>query len=175
MSYNDDNTELSDKVKTEKKIIHIVNTGFQDAPKATGVLSKLFRKMCKDLNIKAFAWAQLMTNYLNNPANGVANTPKDRSTARGNMNKELIKGQMSWLIFMRAIRFFGAVKADFTVKITLADGRSSEHTVTMFDRVPKNQPIKRPYDKPIDVQGLKRPLNDDTKPWSPEEHHNDWE
>ena len=161
---DDDQLDLDDNDMggADNKMINAVNKNFVDSPPAQGVLAKLFRKIVADLDIGAFGWSQLMQAYLDNRANGIAQNAKDRSTARGNLNKELNRGQLSWKVFLKAIRFFGAVRADFTVKLWFANKKVTEHTVTMFDRVPVKRG-KDPYEPSEDRVGLSKPLFDDDK------------
>lgn len=146
-------------ITPDQKILAAVNNGFKGAPAPVGVLAKLFRKIVDDLGIRAFIWAQLMDNYLNNPANGIAQNSKDRSTARGNLNKELYRERMSWKVFLKAIRFFGVLRADFTVKLYHSETHITEHTVVMYERVPKRRNPDL-YKLPEDHHGLDRPILD---------------
>lgn len=153
--------DMTSEEHTEQ-MLTAVNNGFAYSQPATGILSQLFRSLVNVMMIRAFGWSQLMQQYLDNPANGVANVPKDRATARGNLNKELTRPQMSWKVFMKAIRFFGAIRADFTVKLWLPTNKTCEATVTMFDRRPKSK--KKPvntWEIPEDKLGLQKPLFDD--------------
>lgn len=149
------------------QMITAVNNNFVRAPAPKGVLAKLFRKLCVALDLGAFGWQQLMQQYLDNPANGVKNNPKDRATARGNLNKELIRETLSWKVFLKAVRFFGAVRADFTVRLELPSGKVVKSTVTMVDRIPVHKKkLPDPYELPEDQVGLTPADWDAAKPVS---------
>lgn len=96
-------------------------------------LSKIFRNILSDLNITPMKWDQLMNAYLNNPKNRVGRDSRSRSSTRGNLNKELVKKDMTWRNFERAIRFLNPVEAEFTVKLRWRNGRTTLHGVKMVN------------------------------------------
>lgn len=163
---NQDDGPSEEESDNSIQMITAVNNNFVRAPAPKGVLAKLFRKLCVALDLGAFGWQQLMQQYLDNPANGVKNNPKDRATARGNLNKELIRETLSWKVFLKAIRFFGAVRADFTVRLELPNGKVVKSTVTMIDRVPVKSKRQDPYEPPEDQVGLTPDDWDKAKPVS---------
>jgi len=135
-----------------------VNNNFVNAPPAKGALATLFRTLCREMNLGAFGWSQLMAQYLNNPANNIKNTPKDKATARGNLNKELFRDRLTWKVFMKAIRFFNPVRAEFTVRLKFKNGKTIESTVSMMDRTPKKRDRDvNPSIIPEDLRGLEKP------------------
>lgn len=83
-------------------------------------LSRLFRS-AMDVPLKAahqiYGWCVLMESYLKDSSNGIPANGKDRSSARGNMNKALRSGTMSWKIFKIGLKFLGAhsIKIDMHV------------------------------------------------------------
>lgn len=137
-------------------MLEAVNNNFVKAPPAKGALAILFRTLCREMNLGAFGWSQLMHQYLHNPANGIKNTPKDKATARGNLNKELFRDRLTWKVFMKAIRFFNPIRAEFTVRLRLQSGEKIEATVTMMDRTPKKREVN-PSVIPEDQRGLEKP------------------
>lgn len=138
------------------QMMHAANNNFQNAPAPKGVLARLFRDLWIELGAGAFGWSQLMQQYLNNPANGVKNTAKDRATARGNLNKELFREKLSWNVFMKAIRFFDPVKATFTVKLEFRTGKTIESSVAIVERQPKRKVVVDPTVLPEDQRGLEK-------------------
>lgn len=88
------------------------------AEKATGALSRLFREILKDINIQPMAWSSLMERFLDDPRNRIPRNGKDRSSARGNMNKELCRPTMTWKVFRKGLQFLGATSVRFEVHAT---------------------------------------------------------
>lgn len=83
---------------------------------AKGVLSKLFRTILVEREITPGMWSAQMARYLNDPYNKIPPNPKDRSSARGNLNKELHRPTMTWKVFRKAILFLAPVKATFIIR-----------------------------------------------------------
>lgn len=98
-------------------------------------LFRMFVTMMADLGIASqhslHRWNLLMEKYLADPKNCVPNTPKDRTSRRGNLIKEFTKYQMTWKVFLNSLRFFGVVKFEFSIKAYYQDGRTSIHTETV--------------------------------------------
>lgn len=121
MSYRDDDDLLKDPDKRVRE--------------ARGVLSAIWRQFLVLRNIDGFQWDRLMRNYLNDPRNGIKNNSRDRSSARGNINKELLKrDDITWRVFLKALNFLDPVKIVFSVRVTFKDGKSQEVTATLRDR-----------------------------------------
>lgn len=118
MSYRDDDDLLNDPDKRVRE--------------ARGVLSAIWRQFLALRNIDGFQWDRLMRNYLNDPRNGVRNNSRDRSSARGNINKELLKrDDITWRVFLKALNFLDPVKIVFSVRVTFKDGKTQEVTATL--------------------------------------------
>lgn len=101
-----------------------------------------------------FAWYGLMEKFLNDSSNGIPANGKDRSSARGNMNKALRSGTMSWKIFKVALKFLGAHRVKFQVAIDW--GPNSPITVHHITRNLKGTPLKPDEkDRLADVQIVK--------------------
>lgn len=121
MSYRDDDDLLNDPNKRVRE--------------ARGVLSAIWRQFLVLRNIDGFQWDRLMRNYLNDPRNGIQNNSRDRSSARGNINKELLKrDDITWRVFLKALNFLDPLKIVFSVRVTFKDGKTQEVTATLRDR-----------------------------------------
>lgn len=123
MSYRDDEQDL-------------LNDPDKRVREARGVLTVLWRQLLFVLSIDGWRWDKLMRKYLADPRNGIQNNSRDRSSARGNLNKELKKDDMSWRVFLKALRFLDTVRVVFTVKITIQDGRTFTVSAKLKDRAP---------------------------------------
>lgn len=84
--------------------LDILMTTDKGESRANDHLARTFRAILADLRIDPFYWRTLMKQFVEDPANGVAATSKDRSTAAGNLNKALLSNTMTWKSFIRALR-----------------------------------------------------------------------
>lgn len=150
MSYRDDDQDL-------------LNTDDKGVQQARGVLSVLWRQLLVIRNIDGWKWDKLMKAYLADPHNGIQDTSRDRSSARGNLNKELKRDDMTWRVFLKAINFLAPVRVVFSVRITWADGNVNEVSARLKDRgvAMSTAPVEDPDDdlhtgaEPVDdIDGL---------------------
>lgn len=114
------------------QINRMLDSHDKEIGKARGILARMFRKILADANIKYWEWDSLMERYLNNPRNRVPNNTKDRSSARGNLNKELYRETMTWKVFDKALRFLSPVRVRFEVHITWENKRTTIHGVDVL-------------------------------------------
>lgn len=121
MSYRDDDQDL-------------LNDPDKGVREARGVLSVLWRQLLVVREIDGWRWDRLMKNFLADPRNGIQNNSRDRSSARGNLNKELKRDDMTWRVFLKALNFLDPVRVVFTVKITFKDGTTNEVIARLKDR-----------------------------------------
>lgn len=105
------------------------NANMLPAHEARGVLAFLFRAVIHDRNIKMLEWNRKMNNFLDDPRNSIPRNGKDRSSARGNLNKELHRTRMTWKVFEKALRFLGPIRVRFEVHLTWANRETSVHHV----------------------------------------------
>lgn len=114
----------------------MLNSDDKRVAEARGVLSKLWRQLLMVLDIDGWKWDRLMRIYLTDPRNGIQNNSRDRSSARGNLNKELKRDDMTWRVFLKALNFLDPIRVVFTVRITFKDGRTHEVFAKIKDRGP---------------------------------------
>jgi hypothetical protein len=110
------------------KLLRSYDKGLSKTFGPNGVLSRLWRQILYDLGIGPNQFNLLMHDYLSDPRNGVPNNKKDQTSMRGNMSKELWKPQMTWKVFLKAMRFLQLVKITFTVEAHHANGRITLHS-----------------------------------------------
>ncbi|MBB5409285.1 hypothetical protein HDG34_003226 [Paraburkholderia sp. HC6.4b] len=96
-----------------------------------GILADLFRQMLVDLDIGPGRFSDLLDDYVNDPRNGVPRTPKDFTTARGNLTKELSRDGMTFKVFLKGLRFLQVIKVEFSVRCHYYSGRVSIHGTTV--------------------------------------------
>lgn len=101
------------------------------ASEASGILSKVFRKVLAEIGVTPSRWNQLMHAYLEDPRNRVPRNPRMRSSTRGNLNKELSKPNMTWNNFEKGIRFLNPIKAEFTIKLSWRGGKNTVHKIVL--------------------------------------------
>lgn len=95
---------------------------------AGGVLSRLWRQMLKDLGVNIQRWNDLMYNFVTDPRNGYPSNKRDQQSARGNLVKELARDQMTWKVFMKALRFLGVKDVTIAIECNFHNGRRSVHS-----------------------------------------------
>lgn len=99
---------------------------------ARNVLARLFRQILRDLGIEQRHWHKLMLRYLNDPKNRIPPNGKDKSSARGNLNKELRRPTMTWKVFNdKAIPFLNPSRVEFDISMHWANGRVTHHKLGM--------------------------------------------
>lgn len=98
----------------------------------SSVLTIMFQTMARDFGLWAtYKWDQCMNQYVNDARNSIPRNLKDQATARGNLQKELLKEEMSWKVFCKGLRFLGVVKFQFKIIATHANGKETEHSHTV--------------------------------------------
>ena len=122
---------------------------------ASSVLSKLFRRMLvyvagtidvdeknidkipvdhptfMDHTVSSGKYEQLMVNFVNDPKNCIPENKKEQTSARGNLQKELLKNGMSWKVFVKSLRFLDLVGFDIQITAHHRNGKKSIHTEHM--------------------------------------------
>ncbi len=109
------------------------------------VLAFLFRSMLRELRIGPAEWQNLMNRWLNDPTNGVPDNPKERSTARGNLDKALTSPSMTFLMLTKGIRFLSYILRYVRIEIHFVDDRGRDYKIeaSLFNRPPKSGRIRR--------------------------------
>jgi hypothetical protein len=107
---------LSDKQLTQ---------GFRISGGFDGVLTRLFNIICLDSTggrgISPIQWNKLMNDYIKVMVE--SNTTMDRSSIRGNMNKELRRPTMTWNVLCKGMRFLKFEAFTVSIYGELTDGR----------------------------------------------------
>ena len=147
--------------KIPEKITHTLNLPDKGVSEASGALSKLFRKITDDIKLNPNQWGVLMVRYLNDPRNDVKKDVKDKSSARGNLNKELMRTSMTWKVFRKGLRFLGPTWIRFEVHMGWPD---RPPTVTSLDI--KSGPVEEPDEADENLPTVEEDLtNPDTPNW----------
>jgi hypothetical protein len=93
------------------------------------ILASLFRRMLKELDINYSKWNNMMVRYIMDPRNCIPNNNKDQASARGNLQKELLKEKMSWKVFCKGLRFMAIPKFEIIIKAHHPNGKITEHSL----------------------------------------------
>ena len=91
----------------------------------TDILS-IVANMGEDIND---AFNRKMELFLSDIRNSIPQNTKDRSSARGNLRKELCKPNMSWKVFCKGLRFLGVCKFDLTFRLHDENNKVIEYTL----------------------------------------------
>jgi len=67
--------------------------------------------------------------YLEDPKNGIPQNKKEKTSARGNIIKEINKPFITWKTFVKALRIIGVEKFKLTVTIIYTDNTESKHEI----------------------------------------------
>jgi hypothetical protein len=91
------------------------------------ILSNLFTLIKQDVLKQFSTWNILMIAYLLDPKNGIPRNSREQSSAKGNLDKEFAKPNMTWKVFCKAIRFLNIMKFDIIIKAHHANGSTREY------------------------------------------------
>lgn len=130
-------------------------------PNAGGVsiLTKLFQKMLFItgiinpretkgglVNEASQKWDNLIDAFLADSRNGIRQNEKDKHSARGNLQKELIANpNMSWKVFCKGLRLINVVKFDIVIVAKL-DGNNHEYVFKETVNLGRPIPYPPKYD-----------------------------
>ncbi|MBN22751.1 MAG: hypothetical protein CL678_15810 [Bdellovibrionaceae bacterium] len=118
----------------------ILHSTTKATEKARDPLAKLFRVILRDINIGVKQWGQLMELYLDNPRHRIPKNGKDRSSARGNLNKELRRSYMTWKVFMKGLSFLNIKHVRIELHATWWNRRVTIHSVGLqLNRIPEEE------------------------------------
>jgi hypothetical protein len=105
------------------------------------VLSNLFFKMLLDLNVTIPRWKHLMDEYVASEAQqSNSNNRRDRTSLRGNLNKEFIRHRMTWKVFCKAMAFLKLRCFRIVIIAMHEDYSTTEHSY-LIDYSTPSKPI----------------------------------
>lgn len=90
------------------------------------ILANIFKRIRLDLGIGPHKWLQLMDTFLKSPMLGLPDRGGERSSVKSKVEKDLTTPTMTWLMFLRGIRFLGVHEMTLKV-ICFRDGEESTH------------------------------------------------
>lgn len=92
-------------------------------------LARLAREMLAALKVRPQIWNMLVKKYMDDPVNGVPNTPKDRSTKRGNIDKAVFVTKLTWLSFELVIRVLSSLLSSVRIEIHVTTKKGEKFVV----------------------------------------------
>jgi hypothetical protein len=107
------------------------NAAFYGFVPAKDVLAKLIRAILWDRNIIPHKWDKLIDAYINDPRNEIGNSHRERSVARGNLNKEISSPTVSWRVFEKFLRIINPSSVQLRVEVVWKDGTRSVNAVNL--------------------------------------------
>lgn len=115
-----------------------------------GVLAHLFRMMVMTIIASPQRWALYMLRFLDDPRNGIPNNASDRSSARGNLNKELERPDMTWPVFRKGILFLNPAKAIFRINLHMPNRTVRRYEFELPNALPIEVPMEDREITPVD-------------------------
>ena len=70
---------------------------------------------------------RLMEDFLSDVRNNIPQNIKEKSSARGNLRKELLRPVMTWKVFCKGLRFLKIKRFTIIVQLHHANGITTEH------------------------------------------------
>ncbi len=86
--------------------------------------------------------------YLEDPKNGIPQNKKEKTSARGNITKEIGKPSITWKTFIKALRIIGVEKFKIRITIIYRDNTETSHEI-MTDLGQSYSPLVNPNNPPI--------------------------
>lgn len=133
--------------------------GYSISGGVDGVLTKLFNLICLDITggrgISPIQWNRLMIDYTRKIA--ASSVSIDRTSIRGNMNKELRRPGMTWNVFCgKSLPFLKMDCFSFAVDYTLESGETFSSTVSASFNPESPYRDRLPVDRYVNPQGRVR-------------------
>lgn len=105
-----------------------------------GILYTMYKSILSNVDMKLPNLMKLLNAFVTDPSNGGASNRKDQTSQMGNLIKDITKQEMTWKVFLKAIKVLGARDILFTMTITHRNGRMTEHsTKVIIDNVNLNK------------------------------------
>lgn len=124
-------------MKIAKRYIHNKFNRSGNTSSTDSILGFLYQKILDQMGFGEGGFEagfnRCMEYFLADPRNGIPANIKERSSARGNIRKELLRGSMTWKVFCKGIRFLQVPRFTITICLHHRNGDKSfhEHTVVI--------------------------------------------
>lgn len=127
----------------DTNIKEILDDPMKKIIESENLLTRLFRTILFDLNIGGRRFDALVKRYLMDPNSGIKDDKTARNNHRGNLMKELAAADMTWRVFMKALRVVGAVEFEVVVNMRhMVDGKLvlTSHVVKAENAITYDEP-----------------------------------
>ena len=135
------------KLKRSEKILQ---DPLKKVSEVTNSLAALFRIILMDKEIKIPEWNKLVNAYLDNPQNDVKKNGKDRSSARGNLQKEVFRNSITFKVFRKALLVLNPKSITLTVTLEWRNGVKTIHSTFLNNnnavQIDEEEPDYEPED-----------------------------
>lgn len=119
------------------KIQRLLTSPDKRVGEASNVLSRLYRIVLAELNIGVERYHKLVSTWLNDPTSGIGKCPSKRSSARGNLNKEILRADMSPNVFLKALRVINVEEVEITVSLRTKGSKTFTQHCIMIENLPE--------------------------------------
>lgn len=135
----------ADKVQGLKRSIDEPDPG-----SVPDVLARLFRKIVVDMDCDDVSkWNYLMSMYIADRRNAIPRNKREQASARGNLQKELLKNEMSWNVFVKGLKFLNLKGYELFLVAHHQDGSKTTHKL---EPVGLGTRLIAPEDNPLPPQ-----------------------
>lgn len=118
----------ADKVQGLRRTLHDPDPG-----SVPDVLARLFRRIVVDLDYDDVSnWNYLMGMYIADRRNAIPRNKRDQASAKGNLQKELLKDEMSWNVFVKGLKFLNLKGYELYLVAHHEDGSKTTHQLEPF-------------------------------------------
>lgn len=83
-------------------------------------------------------WNKLMFKYLSDVRNAIPRNKKDQATAKGNLQKEILKDELTFNVLVKGMRFLDFGKVKIIIEGTLNDTGETirvDHSMNLGERI----------------------------------------
>lgn len=130
---------LSSKNTSVSKLRHISETDYTSDQPGVEPLARLFRQLLSQCGADTQAeWNMLLHKHVTDMRNAVPQNKKDMATTRGNLQKELLKSEMTFNVFLKGLRFLELNKVDINIVGHRKNGEvfTGSITIGLGERIP---------------------------------------
>ena len=90
---------------------------------ARGILAYMYRDLLCGMKIDLPRYYDLLNRWIKDPANGIPDDGRTRSTERGNLLKAIFADDMTWNSFLKAIKIHRPKRLIITVALDFGSNR----------------------------------------------------
>lgn len=82
-------------------------------------------------------WNKLMFKYLSDVRNAIPRNKKDQATAKGNLQKEILKDELTFNVLVKGLRFLDFDKVKIIIEGTMHNGETVrvDHSMNLGERI----------------------------------------